>query len=311
MSEQAEKSDTTPAAPPISSEGLSYRDKAMTALKLAVSTLDQATGLLKLYLGLETGAVVVLVKVLTDVRPPTLVLSALAVSIFLFGLSALICLKLVMGVASFRGKMASTILSADPNWQQAFDSQVRSWQTEMKRAGNWMEWLFRLAILFAGLFVVGFLGYQRASPASNINASAWRPGWETIPDKNKKAKPKLSPGLTFADDWLGFVPDLSSDEQRKLHEKDVQQKEMFIQAFRHQPECKGVTFMRSNPKTADFDIQVFYGLDGRIGRWQWVLYRTDITERLTYGEETDISIVAQNVCTAIPANVESRGGDVE
>ncbi len=158
MPDETETSGNTAAAVgPISTEGLSYRDKAMTALNLAVSTLDEATGLLKLYLGLETGAVVVLIKVLTDVRSPTLVLVTLAVSISLFGLSALLCLKLIMGVASMRGKMASTILSADPNWQQAFDSQVKNWQKEMKRAGNWMEWLFRFAILFAGIFVVGFL----------------------------------------------------------------------------------------------------------------------------------------------------------
>ena len=158
MSERIEESShTAPAVGAISSEGLSYRDKAMTALKFAVSTLDEATGLLKLYLGLETGAVVVLVKVLTDVHSPILVISALAVSIFLFGLSALICLKLVMGVASVRGKMASTILSADPNWQQTLDSWLKNWQKEVKRAGSWMEWLFRIAILFAGLFVVGFL----------------------------------------------------------------------------------------------------------------------------------------------------------
>jgi hypothetical protein len=149
--------DSTASPGPISSEGLSYRDKAMKAFDLLISLLDEATGLLKLYLGLETGAVVLFVKVLTDVRSPTLVLSALAVSIFFFGLSALICLRLLMGVISFRGNMAVTITSTVPNWQQVFDSQIKNWQKDMKRAGNWMEWMFRLGILFAGIFVVGVL----------------------------------------------------------------------------------------------------------------------------------------------------------
>jgi hypothetical protein len=125
--------------------------------ELLMSLLDETTGLLKLYLGLETGAVVLFVKVLTDAHSPTLVLSALAVSIFFFGLAALICLRLLMGVISFRGNTAVTITSTDPNWQQVFDSQVKKWQKEMKSAGSWMEWLFRLAILFAGIFVVGVL----------------------------------------------------------------------------------------------------------------------------------------------------------
>jgi hypothetical protein len=104
---------------------------------------------------------VVLIKVLTDVRSPTLVLLALAVSILLFGLSALVCLKLIARVASIRGKMSAAILSADPNWKQVFDSEVENWQKELKKDGNSMEWLFRLAILAAGIFVVGFLLTRR------------------------------------------------------------------------------------------------------------------------------------------------------
>jgi hypothetical protein len=158
MADQTEMSgNSASVVGPISSEGLSFRDKAMTALKLLISLLDESTGLLKLYLGLETGAVVLFVKVLTDVHAPTLVLLALAVSIFFFGLSALICLRLLMGVISMRGKMAATITSTDPNWQKVFDSEVKNWQKDMGRAGGLMEWLFRLAILFASIFVVGVL----------------------------------------------------------------------------------------------------------------------------------------------------------
>jgi hypothetical protein len=94
---------------------------------------------------------------LTDVHLPTIVLSTLAGSIFFFGISGLICLRLLMGVISIRGTMATTIASSNQNWQQTFDSQVKTWQKDMKRAGNWMEWMFRLGISFAGIFVVGVL----------------------------------------------------------------------------------------------------------------------------------------------------------
>jgi hypothetical protein len=154
--------------------------------------------------------------------------------------------------------------------------------------------------------------YEIVFPAGwKDSESAWRPSWETVPDKTKKAKEQLSPTLTFTNDRLGAVPVLDNDEQKKLHQQDVQQNESFIQAFRSLQDCKDATFMRSNPAKADFDVQVFNGLDGRTGRWQWVLYRTDIVERLAYGEETDIGRVAKGVCAALHANVEPVGGKVE
>jgi hypothetical protein len=122
-----------------------------------ISLLDETTDVLKLYLGLETGAIVLFVKVLTDAHFPTLVLSALAISVFCFGFSALTCLGLILGVISFRGNMVATATSADPNWQQVFDLQLRNWRTEMQKAGTRMEWSFRLAIIFASIFVVGVL----------------------------------------------------------------------------------------------------------------------------------------------------------
>jgi hypothetical protein len=152
---------------------------------------------------------------------------------------------------------------------------------------------------------------QNPAPKPTGNLSAWRPNWETTPDRTKKAKARLSPTLTFTEDWLGAVPVLDTDEQKKLHQRDTEQKELFIQAFRRLSACKGLIFMRSDPKKADFDVQVFNGLDGRTGRWQWVLYRTDITERLGFGEETVPDEVAKNVCITMYANTEPLGGKVE
>jgi len=117
--------------------------------------------------------------------------------------------------------------------------------------------------------------------------------------------------MTFTEDWLGAVPVLDSDEQKRLHAQEVQEKELFVQAFRRLPECKGVTFKRTNPREADFDVQIFNGLDGRTGRWQWVLYRTDIVERLAFGEEVDVSSLTKSVCMALRSNVELTGGKVD
>lgn len=138
-------------------DGITTRDKQMTAIKLLVSVLDETASLLKLYLGLDTGAVVLFVKVLTDVRSPTIVLTALAISTFLFGFSALMCLKLLIGILQIRARMVTEIVNTTPNWQQQLDTDIKKWQTDMKNAGKKMEWLFGLAILFAGIFVAGIL----------------------------------------------------------------------------------------------------------------------------------------------------------
>jgi hypothetical protein len=172
------------------------------------------------------------------------------------------------------------------------------------------------AFILGTLFLVATLALVYCSKLvatlpPNSEALVWQPKWETVPEKNKQPKPQLSPTLTFTDDWLGAVPVLDTDDQKRLHDEELHQNELFLDAFRTLPVCKGVTFMRSNPKSADFDVQIFQGLDGRAGKWQWVLYRTDITERLGYGEEQDVTSAARNICLSLLANVSPQGGRVE
>jgi hypothetical protein len=124
---------------------------------MLISLLDESTSLLKLYFGLQTGALVLFVKTLTEVHSPTFVLMPLAVSIFLFGLAALTCLKLLLGLVVMRRNMVTALVDTDQDWQQTFGSQIKEWQEEMRKKGNLMEWLFGLAVLFAGVFVIGVL----------------------------------------------------------------------------------------------------------------------------------------------------------
>ena len=72
---------------PTSSEWVGRRD---ASFNLFISLLDQTAGLVKLFFGLNTGATVLFVKILTDSRSPTLVLSALALSILFFAVSAFV-----------------------------------------------------------------------------------------------------------------------------------------------------------------------------------------------------------------------------
>jgi len=158
MSDESEKPPNLPNKQfSGSSERISQRDRAMFGNDLLTSVLDEATGLLKLYFGLQTGAVVLFVKVLTDVCVPTHVLAALATSIILFGASALVSLKLLQGMVEIRAKMLRSWADEGKNWSELFDAETREWQGAMGKAGKVMEWSFRLAILFAVIFVLGVL----------------------------------------------------------------------------------------------------------------------------------------------------------
>ncbi len=68
MSDQPPLAGETVSSSP---EGITLRDKRMVALNMLLSVLDGSASLLKLYFGVQTGAIVLFVKGLTDVRAPT------------------------------------------------------------------------------------------------------------------------------------------------------------------------------------------------------------------------------------------------
>jgi hypothetical protein len=193
----------------------------------------------------------------------------------------------------------------------ASDRRVHYWRNPSNRVRitNFEECM-RAAVLALVTFAF-LIGCQHAIRPSSDNLSPWLPDWETAPDKNKNAKPKLSPTLVFNDADLAQFEVLDTDEQKERHKQEIGEEELFIQIFRRLPECKSVTFKRSNPSEADFHIDVFNGLDGRRGRWQWVLYRADTRERMGFGEELDADSLVKSVCLALRATVEPTGGNVE
>ncbi len=136
--------------------GISARDKAMFGQSLLTAALDEATGLLKLQLGLQTGAVVLFVKILTDVHSPKLVLAALAVSTLLFGASALWCLDQLIGLVELRVTMLNH-WADDKSRSTMFEAAYKTWQAKIRTSGKFMYRSFLLAILFAVMFIVGVL----------------------------------------------------------------------------------------------------------------------------------------------------------
>jgi hypothetical protein len=152
---------------------------------------------------------------------------------------------------------------------------------------------------------------QKTSSTESANLSAWKPGWVTVPDRDKRRKGTLEKTVAFTDDYLGWVPGLKTDDEKKANEKEQALKRDFMATFARIEACHDIVFERSKPQDADFDFQLFDGIDGRAGKYQWVLYRTDVTERLGYGEDADLQSVTKSVCDAVRQETEQKGGRIE
>jgi hypothetical protein len=166
-----------------------------------------------------------------------------------------------------------------------------------------------LAIL-VGLVVSGCSGFSYVSDARPKPVdTSWTPKWDTAPDKNRKVKSALSPTVSFADQGFRGSPVPQNKSAKEQERKD---RESFVESFRGEPQCQGITLKLKNPRDADFGLQVFNGIDGRTGRWQYVVYRMDTLERKAHGEATGgPNTVAKSVCSTIRETAFTQGGSVE
>jgi hypothetical protein len=147
--------------------------------------------------------------------------------------------------------------------------------------------------------------------AKDEASTGWQPKWDTAADKDKKKKPVLRPTVSFV--YQGFHGSPTPQNESE-NEQDTKNRETFAESFEKEPQCFGLILMK-NPRDADFGLQVFKGIDGRTGRWQWVLYRMDTLGMYASGEATSVSpngmVLVQSVCSSIRDAAFSRGGIVE
>jgi hypothetical protein len=93
-------------------------------------------------------------------------------------------------------------------------------------------------------------------------------------------------------------------------EQERKNREFFVNSFQSEPQCHGITLKLKRPGEADFGLQIFKGIDGRTGYWQYVLYRMDTLGAREWGEANGLKEVAQSVCSGI-RGMADRGGSVE
>lgn len=154
-----------------------------------------------------------------------------------------------------------------------------------------------------GLAVLsGSQGSQQISQTPQSTGTDWRPTWNTAPDNSRKAKSNLVPTVALADDGFHGSP-IFKDPQQKM--RNAQAREAIVRSLPSIPECSGVTWSVRNTEDTDFVLQIFNGIDGRIDRLQWILYRTDTLGESAHGEGTGASTrmgqdgVMRDVCSII------------
>jgi hypothetical protein len=176
--------------------------------------------------------------------------------------------------------------------------------------------------IFVILAILLFSRYYRSSYASG-SASAifdgdsaktgWTPKWNVAEDKSRPPKSNLKPIVAFADPGFHGSPAPQDKESKK---KEVENREKFASSFEGQPECFGITLARVNPSDADFNLQIFNGIDGHTGRWQWVLYSMDTLGAKASGEATGANTImgtdamVKSVCNSIHNSLSQQGGRV-
>lgn len=120
--------------------------------ELFFSMLDDINNLLRLYFTLSTGAIVLFITVLAQLKASRLVLAPLVVSTFLFGAEALLCLRLLSHIITVRQTFAQAAVKNMPS--EELKKQLDVWTPKVNKTGKRTERIFMAGIIFAALFVL-------------------------------------------------------------------------------------------------------------------------------------------------------------
>jgi len=143
---------------------------------------------------------------------------------------------------------------------------------------------------------------EQDSPTAQSTGTDWSPKWNTSPDKSRRAKTRLVPTIRFADDGFRGSPVVENQEEKR---NNTRSRTAFAQSLQGIPECSGIDLRTGSSDDTDFVLQLFNSIEGRSGRLQWVLYRTDTLGAVAYGEGTGADTkqgqdgITTSVCSSI------------
>lgn len=121
--------------------------KIETVTPASLALLDAHNGLLKVYITLCTGAVVLFVNAIFVAHVSLWALLLLAGSTFSFGLTALLCLSLMGETIKFRTELVQTARTGAT--ASDFNKRIDDWTRHITGIAKPIVWLFGLGIIFA------------------------------------------------------------------------------------------------------------------------------------------------------------------
>lgn len=127
---------------------------AERALDLWLKILHEASAVMRVTLGLSTGAVVLFVRFLVGPHQSKAATILIAGSVISFGSAALLCLQLLLGFVN--GQMIMIRGAADTTGmsEETLVQNINRWGLRIATKAIEMEILFYLGVLFAFAFVV-------------------------------------------------------------------------------------------------------------------------------------------------------------
>lgn len=137
---------------------LDPQQRAAVAVQIVTPSLNDMSGNLKLYISLNTGAVVLLVDLLSASHAPRLVLVPLALSIFAFGWSAVLCLQLLFLLMKPRSMLLEAIATGAP--VSELEAKIDAWRKETMEPAKWVQGLFLAGMGFAAIYVVAVIAIR-------------------------------------------------------------------------------------------------------------------------------------------------------
>lgn len=118
----------------------------------SLALVDAYNGLLKVYITLCTGAVVLFVNAILIAHISRWALLLLAISTISFGLASLLCLSLLTEMINFRTELVQANMKGVVLSQ--FNKRLDDWSVRITGIASKFAWLFRVAIISAAAFVL-------------------------------------------------------------------------------------------------------------------------------------------------------------
>ncbi len=116
--------------------------------------IEEMGKIVRLVLGLSTGAIVLFVNLLSSIQVDRWVSAFLVASVLSFGLTAIWCMRILLSLLGARTVITEGIQDESESWRVNVEQKIHSLKQEMTQDSKWIYYFFRAGVVFAATFIV-------------------------------------------------------------------------------------------------------------------------------------------------------------